>query len=345
MTEYAPSLADIRPDAKEEIPVFDIGPFLAGAPGARETLAAQLRHALENIGFYFIVNHGVPQALIDETFEAAAAFHALPLEAKMKHPFNEHNMGYLPLKGSTTRHSQLNRNNRPNMVESFFVKRDLPEDHPDVVNGVRFRAANRWPPELPGFRGVVTAYADALEKLGKSLLPLYALALDLPADAFQQAFSDPMYTLRLSHYPEQEPQAENQFGLAPHSDTSFMTLLVQNKVQGLSIRLPNGKWIDAPALPGSFLVNGGDLLRRWTNDRFLATPHRVINNSGKERYAIPFFMDCNIDWTMECLPTCQDEDHPPKYAPITYTEYLAWYRNQNYADRDKSASDVTLSAY
>ncbi|WP_158219378.1 MULTISPECIES: isopenicillin N synthase family oxygenase [unclassified Achromobacter] len=344
MTQFAPSLAQIRPDAEEEIPVLDVGPYLAGTPGAREALAAQLRHALENIGFYFIVNHGVPQKLIDDTFDAAVLFHNQPLDAKLQYPFSEHNVGYVPLKGSTTRHSQLNQNNRPNLVESFFIKRDLPKDHPDVVNGVRFRPANPWPRDLPAFRETVVAYADALEALGKSLLPLYALALDLPADAFDTAFSEPMYTLRLSHYPEQPPQEENQFGLAPHSDTSFMTLLVQNKVQGLSIRLPNGNWIDAPALPGSFLVNGGDMLRRWTNDRFLATPHRVINRSGRERYAIPFFMDCKLDWQMVCLPTCEDEAHPPKYEPITYTEYMAWYRNQNYASPDKP-SDVALSAY
>jgi len=344
MTRYAPSLAEIRPDAKEEIPVFDIGPYLAGVPGALETLAEQLRYALENIGFYFIVNHGVPQTLIDATFSAASQFHGQSLEKKMEHPFNEHNIGYVPIGGSTTRHSQLNQNNRPNQVESLFVKRDLPADHPDVVNGVRFRAANHWPVGLPGFRETVVAYADALEKLGKSLLPLYALALDMPANTFDAAFSDPMYTLRLSHYPEQPPRADNQFGLAPHSDTSFMTLLVQNKVQGLSVRLPNGNWIDAPALPGSFLVNGGDLLRRWTNDRFLATPHRVINNSGRERYAIPFFLDCNLNWPMECLPTCQSADNPPKYEPITYSDYLAWYRKQNYAAPQKDG-DVALSAY
>ena len=344
MTQYAPSLAEIRPDAKAEIPVFDIAPYLNGEPGARESLAARLRYALENIGFYFIVNHGVPQALIDATFDATRQFHNRPLERKMEHPFNEHNIGYVPIGGSVTRHSKLNQNNRPNQVESLFVKRDLPVGHPDVVNGVRFRGVNHWPEDLPTFRTTVMAYADALEKLGKSLLPLYALAADMPADAFDEAFSDPMYTLRLSHYPEQQVQAENQFGLAPHSDTSFMTLLVQNKVQGLSVRLPNGEWIDAPALPGSFLVNGGDMLRRWTNDRFLATPHRVINNSGRERYAIPFFMDCNLNWVMKCLPTCQSADNPAKYDPITYSEYMSWYREQNYSSPPKNG-DVALSAY
>jgi isopenicillin N synthase-like dioxygenase len=135
----------------------------------------------------------------------------------------------------------------------------------------------------------------------------------------------------MSHYPQQTVVADNEFGLAPHSDTSFMTMLAQNDIPGLSIRLPNGRWIDAPSMPGSILVNGGDLLRRWTNDRFLATPHRVINRSGQERYAIPFFMDCDYDYRMECLPSCCSEANPPKYPPITYPEYMTWFRDQNYA--------------
>jgi isopenicillin N synthase-like dioxygenase len=343
MQTFAPSLAPIRPEAAEEIPVLDIGPYLAGVAGARETLVRELRHALENIGFYFIVNHGVAQSLIDDAFEAARTFHALPLQTKMALKFNEHNAGYVPMKGGVTRHSKLNANNKPNLNEALFVKRDLPADHPDVIAGVRFRAMNRWPEGVPGVREPIMAYANAMEPLAKSLLPLYALALDLAPDFFEQAFSDPMYTLRLSHYPQQDADEENQFGLAPHSDTSFMTLLVQNKIPGLSIRLPNGHWIDAPALPGSFLVNGGDLLRRWTNDRFLATPHRVINKSGRERYAIPFFLDCNVDYRMQCLPTCQSEANPSKYEPITYSEYLSWYRNQNY-ENPPQEDGVALSA-
>jgi isopenicillin N synthase-like dioxygenase len=341
---FAPSLATIRPDAKEEIPVLDLGPFRAGTPGAKQALALELHHALEEVGFYFIVNHGIEQSLIDAGFEAARMFHDLPLEEKNAHPFTQNNTGYVPLKGSITRHSKLNENNRPNLVEAFFFKRELAADHPDVLAGVRFRGLNSWPKSIPSFREKAVAYATALEGLGKSLLPLYALALDLPENAFDEAFREPMYTLRLSHYPKQDPAQENEFGLAPHSDTSFMTLLAQNRIQGLSIRLPNGKWIDAPAMPGSFLVNGGDLLRRWSNDRLLATPHRVINRSGQERYAIPFFMDCKHDFTMTCLPTCHSADNPPKYDAMTYTEYMGWYRNANYG---KPAQDdsVQLAAY
>ncbi len=126
------------------------------------------------------------------------------------------------------------------------------------------------------------SYSDAMEGLGVNIAAAFLrAALELPPDYFAQAFRMPSYTLRMSHYPRQEAVEDKRFGLAPHTDTSFMTMLAQNEIPGLSIRLPNGRWLDAPALPGSILVNGGDLLRRWTNDRFLATPHRVINRSGQ----------------------------------------------------------------
>lgn len=326
----APALNPIRPDAKEEIPVIDLGPYLAGAPGALECTAGQLRYAMENVGFYFIVNHGVPQQLVDRTFEAAERFHAQALEDKLKLKIDENIVGYLPMQGATVRHSALNKNNKPNLNEAFFINRQLTPEHPDVVAKKPFRVPNRWPENLPGFREDVMAYVAATEQLGRKLMPLYAVALDLPADFFDEAFREPTFALRLSHYPAQEVVQDNEFGLAPHTDTSFMTLLPENKVPGLSVRMANGKWVDAPVMEGSFLVNGGDLLRRWTNDRFMATPHRVLNRSGKERYAIPFFMDCHYDFRMECLPTCQGPANPPRYEPITYPEYKTWYRNRNY---------------
>ena len=331
MNVYAPTLAAIRPDAPETIPVLDLAPLLRGDAGAVATLGAALRDAFENVGFYFIVNHGIPQSLIDATFAAAKRFHDMDLERKMALRMNKNNVGYMPFKGSTTKHSPLNANNQPNLVEAYFTKRDLPPDHPDPQSVLPFRGPNLWPDDLPGFRETVIEYNTAMEHLGLSLLPLYATALDLPPDHFAQAFRQPTFTLRMSHYPRQDVVEDNEFGLAPHTDTSFMTMLAQNDVPGLSIRLPNGRWLDAPSLPGSILVNGGDLLRRWTNDRFLATPHRVINRSGQERYAIPFFMDCDYDWTMQCLPTCHDAANPPRYEPITYPAYMTWFRDLNYA--------------
>jgi isopenicillin N synthase-like dioxygenase len=326
----APTLNPIRLEAKDEIPVIDLGPYLAGAPRSLESTAEQLRYAMENVGFYFIVNHGVPQKLVEQTFQAAERFHAQPLDVKLRLKIDENIVGYLPMQGATVRHSAINANNKPNLNEAFFINRQLTPDHPDVVAKKPFRVLNRWPDSLPGFREDVMAYVNTMEQLGRKLMPLYAVALDLPTNYFDEAFREPTYALRLSHYPAQEVVQDNEFGLAPHTDTSFMTLLPDNKVQGLSVRMPNGKWVDAPALPGSFLVNGGDLLRRWSNNRFMATPHRVVNRSGHERYAIPFFMDCHYDFRMECLSTCKSPDNPSRYEPISYPEYKTWYRNRNY---------------
>ena len=339
MSLAAPVLRNID----EEIPVLDLAPYLAGTPGALERLAGELRHAFEHIGFYFIKGHGVPQALCDQVFAEAARFHARSLDEKMKVKRNQHNVGYLPMKGATTRHSRINPDNKPNLNEAFFVKRDLSLNHPDVIANKRFRCANLWPEDMPGFRETVVAYCDALEALALGLIPIYARALDLPAGHFAQAFSVPQYTLRMSHYPTVEVVEDNEFGIAPHTDTSFMTLLAQNKIPGLSLRTSTGKWTDAPALDGHFLVNGGDMLRRWTNERFLATPHRVINRSGRDRYAIPFFFDCQVDWPIECLPTCVSAERPAKFEPFTYGSYMAWYQDQNYA-RD-SADGVKIQAY
>jgi isopenicillin N synthase-like dioxygenase len=344
MQSLAPSLPPVRADAPEEIPVLDLAAYLAGEPGALQRLGAELRRAFEQIGFYFIVGHGVPQSLVDAAFAEAKRFHDQALEDKLAIQVDETLVGYLPIRGSVTRHSQINPNNKPNVNEAFFARRDIGPDHPDIVAGKPFRALNKWPASLPGFRETVVAYQAAMEKLGKSLLPIYAVALDLPPDHFEAAFADPMYTLRMSHYPQQTDIVDNEFGLAPHTDTSFMTMLAQNRIPGLSIRLPTGRWVDAPAIDGAFLVNGGDLLRRWTNDRFLATPHRVVNRSGKERYAIPFFFDCGAEIEMVCLPTCQEADNPPRYEPITYAAYMAWYRRVNFGQA-KDKSGVSLAAY
>ena len=331
----APTLPPIRAGANEDIPVLDLAAFRAGTPGAKERLGAELRHVFENVGFYYVANHGVPQALIDDVFAAAKRFHDQPLEKKLEIRLNQYNIGYLPMRGGTTRHSALNADNKPNVNEAFFCARDLPLDHADVIAAKPYRCANKWPNDLPGFRETCTAYTAALERLARSLVPLYALALDLPETFFDAAFANPMFKLRLTHYPPQPADANgeavNEFGLAPHTDTSFMTLLAPNAVPGLSIRAPSGRWIEAPAIPGAFLINGGDMLRRWTNDRFLATPHRVLNRSGAERYAIPFFFDCWAEHLMECLPTCTSASVPPKYEPLTYVEYMTWFRNMNYA--------------
>ena len=314
----------------DKIPVIDLAPYLAGAPGALQRAARELRFALTEVGFYFIVNHGVPEPLIRGAFAEAARFHGQSLDRKMDVVIDRHNVGYLPMRGDTLRTSTVQTVTKANLNEAFFVARDLPDDHPDVIVDRRFRGANRWPRDLPGFREAVVAYCDALELLVQKLVRLYAVALELPAVYFDEPFRDFQYKLRMTHYPYQEALPDDEFGIAPHTDTSFLTLLAPNDVPGLSIRTTGGQWIDAPALPGAYVVNGGQLLQRWTNDFFLATPHRAVNRSGGERYALAFFCDSNIDWPIASVPTCVGPDRPPKYPTTYYTDYMVQYQKRTY---------------
>src|SRR5271163_3000291 len=183
-----PDMEECRMADTEIIPVIDLGPYLAGVAGAMERAAAELRFALTEIGFYFIVNHGVPSGLIREGFRQAARFHAQPLERKLEIKLDKHNVGYLPMKGDTLRTSTVATVTKPNLNEALFVARDLPSDHPDVLADRRFRSANRWPSDLPGFREVIVGYCDTMERLAKKLVRLYAHALDLPTEYFDQPF-------------------------------------------------------------------------------------------------------------------------------------------------------------
>jgi isopenicillin N synthase-like dioxygenase len=314
----------------EIIPVIDLGPYLTGAPDAIDLTAKQPQFALTEVGFYFIVNHGVPSAKSDEVFRQVARFHDQTIEKKLEIKLDKHNVGYLPMKGDTLRTSTVETVTKPNLNQALFVARDLPSDHPDVLADRRFRSANRWPCNLPGFREVIVDYCETMERLVQQLVRLYARALGLPAKYFDHAFEEPQYKLRMTHYPHQADPPDDEFGIAPHTDTSFLTLLAPNDVPGLSIRTQSGKWIAAPAVPDAFLVNGGQLLQRWTNDYFLATPHRAINRSGGERYALAFFCDSNIDWPVAAVPTCVGPDKPPKYPTTYYTDYMIRYQQRTY---------------
>ena len=320
------------------IPMLDIAAFLDGEPGALEPLSATLRDALENVGFYSMRGHGISQSLIDQVFAACEHFHAQPLDAKMALRANEHNVGYMPVNGYVSKSSRVEQATQPNLVEAYFVKRDLLPEHPDVVANIRYRCTNQWPePEaLPGFRETIVSYCEAMERLCKRMLPVYAAALELAPNYFDEAFTEPQYALRMSHYPPSESGEADQYGVAPHTDSSFLTMLAPSELPGLAIRAPSGDWIEAPVIPGTFIVNSGDMLRRWTNHRFLSTPHRVINrNANRHRYAIPFFFDATYNYPMACLPTCQGPDNPARYAPITYLDYLLWFTRQYDHVRDQ----------
>ena len=162
------------------IPLIDLGPYLAARPGASTAAAAELDRALRDVGFFVVVNHGIPQALIDDTFAEARRFHTQPMDAKLTLRMNEHNNGYMMLGRYAVWTSDVNANDKPDLNEAFFVKRERGPDDPLVRARRRFAGPNQWPANLPGFREAVLAYTDAVDTLGRKILPLCATALDLP---------------------------------------------------------------------------------------------------------------------------------------------------------------------
>jgi isopenicillin N synthase-like dioxygenase len=312
-----------------EIPLIDVAGHLGGDAASSRAAAAQLRWAVENVGFYYLAGHGVAQSLIDRTYEAAARFHAQPMTKKLALKVNEHNIAYLPISDAPSPQAAA-QGRKPSRNEAYFLRRERTPDDPAVIANRRFHGLNHWPDDLPGFLETTLEYMRTLEALCRRLVPLYALALDLPADFFDACFAVPHMILRMSRYPVIDSEDESVASLVPHTDSGFMTLLPPNRVPGLSILLPNGRWIDAPGIDGAFVVNGGDILHRWTNERFLSTPHRVCNTSGQVRYAIPFFCDPDHDTMIECLPSCRSPDNPAKYPPIRFANYVLWFASKSY---------------
>jgi isopenicillin N synthase-like dioxygenase len=323
--------AEARPPrlAGDTIPVIDFGPCFAGAPGALPRAADELRAALEGVGFLVMVNHGVPQSLIDRAFAEARRFHAQPFARKMALRMNEHNNGYMAMGRYAVWSSDVNANDKPDLNEAFFCKRERGAGDPLRRSGRRFVGPNLWPDDLPGFREAVLAYTDAMDALTRRVLPVCAVALGLPPGALDAAFAESQFSFRLTHYPP-APAESNQFGIAPHTDANFLTFLAQTDVPGLQVRAPSGAWLDVPYLPGSYAVNAGDMMYRWTNGRFKSTPHRALPPVGQHRYAIPFFLGPRIDTVIECLPTCQGPGNLPRFPPITYEAYLTWWYDTNY---------------
>lgn len=331
--------------AAAAIPVIDYGPYFAGEPGALEPLARQVRRACEDIGFFYALNHGVPPDVVDRGFAASRRFHALPLEQKLGLRLNENNIGYLPMNASVQGASTVHKATRPNQNESFFISHDRAADHPDVLAGVPLRGRNQWPDALPELRADMMAYFHALHAMCQRMLPGFATALDMPADFFDPFFANEAHaTLRLLHYPPQPDMSDNAFGAAPHTDNSFMTALARTDVPGLAVRLPSGEWFAPPVIPGTFLINLGNMMRRWSNDRFLSTPHGVINESGADRYSIAYFHSPNPASVIECLPGCVSAANPARYPPALYRDLVREFYRKNYFHQKGHRSEAASLA-
>jgi isopenicillin N synthase-like dioxygenase len=327
-------------DATGRIPLLDIGPYLAGEPGARAALGRAVEKTCRDTGFLVIANHGIDQSLIDGAFAAAAMFFDLPLQRKLELKVGDLNIGYLPYGAQIVRTSKVHVNTQPNLSESFYILNDLSADDPRIVSGDPLYGLNKWPAELPAFKAATLAYINAMRPLAAKMVSAIATSLDLPDEYFVPEFKEPTTTLRLIRYPSHDSAEDNQFGFAPHIDTNFLTLLARSALPGLEVRTTEGEWIRPPHVPNTFVVNTGEMLGRYSNDRYTATPHRVINDNNSLRHAIPFFYGPGLEAIIAPVPTCVSADNPAKYEPLLYADHRRKLNLTNFDHRRKAAAQA-----
>ncbi len=306
----------------DHIPLIDLAGMHENDPTAKARIAVALRKACTEVGFFYITNHGVPEDLIGNVLSQARRLFECPLDQKMgmhvkKSP---HQLGYVasrdenanPLVGTGDLHEAFD-----------FVIEDIKVGSQLWVGDFR-KVGNQWPDDLPGFRAVLTEYALAVKRLARSLFHAFALALELPETYFDALSDTPMALVRVLYYPTQPgPFDETRMGNGAHTDHECFTILRQDDVKALQVRNRSGEWIDAPPIPGSYVVNIGDLMARWTNGAFASTFHRVANLSGRSRYSIPCFIGPNADALIEALPSCIGPGNPAKYPPVRAGEYVS----------------------
>lgn len=308
------------------LPVIDVSALSSADPAKRAAVGEALRAACLDKGFFYCSGHGIPQGLIDAAFAETRALFALPDEEKdrLDKSNSRANRGYETLGGQT-----LEAGAMPDRKEGYYIGVELPESDPRVQEGRFNRGPNIWPSDLAGFQPTMRAYFAALSVLGETLMRGIALSLDLPEDTFKDYCHDPLATLRLLHYPPANPDAPEERGAGAHTDFGGLTILMQDDNGGLQVfDQASESWVHASPIPGTFVCNLGDMIARWTNDRYRSTLHRVMNTSGRERYSIPFFYVGNPDYEVKCIPTCLKPGDTPKYDTTTVEQHLtAMYRN------------------
>ena len=307
------------------VPLVD----LSGAfePGPRRDDAVDIiGRACEDVGFLVITGHGVDDGVVQRIDAASRRFFSLPHEEKLAYVGTTGvYRGFTPSQGSAL---ALSRDDEslPDLCELYTINRF---DDPEVAQraGRRegregFFAPNIWPdPErVPDFKEAFEAYYEVMEGLAVKLMRLMALALDLDERWFDDKVADHITNLTVNHYPALDaPAAPGQFRRGAHSDWGSLTILYHDGGPGLQIKSPEGDWEDVPVVAGSFVVNLGDLMAAWTNDRWVSTLHRVVTPTGDlgDRISIAFFHQPTYDARIECIPTCTSVDDPPRYEPTT----------------------------
>lgn len=295
------------------VPIVDISGLRSSDLAERQRVAAEIGQAASEVGFLYISGSGIDESLFDRMLEATKAFFALPVEEKMRSYIGSSrcHRGYVPVGEEGV------ESGTPDLKEAFDTALDLPADDPDYVAGNPMLGPNTWP-ELPGFATAVTAYYEAVIGVGEQLLWAFAVALGEDPDVFSRHATKTPSQLRLVHYPF-NAEAQDGLGIGAHTDYECFTLL-KPTAPGLEVLNGAGEWIDVPPVPGTFVVNIGDLLELWTNGAFVATSHRV-RKVVEERYSFPLFFNVDYDTEVKPLPQFASADGRTR-PPLRAGEHL-----------------------
>jgi isopenicillin N synthase-like dioxygenase len=291
--------------AFSEIPVIDLSH--ANDPAERADLARQVVSTAEQIGFMYVVGHGISRDILDGVFSMSEKFFDRPEEEKRKIHITKSNAfrGYLGLleKGDT------DPSFKGNNLEAFHCSEEVPSDSSELKGASQLRGPNQWPEAPQDFREIVYSYYHRTYQVGLVLLELLAEGLNQPTDTFTRHYKRSISQLRLLKYAQiDDPNVE--LLARSHCDTGVITILSQDHTGGLQVLNKTGEWIAAPPIPGSYIINIGNTLQYWSGGRFTSTNHRVTNRGGAPRFSVPFFMTPDFDTYVKPLGKEDDLNTP-----------------------------------
>ena len=287
--------------------VVDMEPYREGGKEGRNKVAQEIYDAAHNVGFLYLKNYGMSESLLETAFSVAKSL--FMSDDKTKVPFSPAlNHGYTAMKGEALDPS------KPADLKETFTSRNLA----NVPSGSEY-----WPNSE--FEAFMRIFYERVARIASDVMAAFAIALDLPQGFFDEKHTGLTQTLRLLHYPPVKYVSEGQLGAGAHTDYGTLTVLFQDAEGGLQVQGLDGKWIDAPPIPGTVVINTGDLISRWSNDFFKSTPHRVVPRPAamkNGRLSIAFFSDPDPEVIIETFPKCITSENPQRYHPITAGEHI-----------------------
>lgn len=301
----------------QKLPIIDLSALFYDDSTQRKRIANQLGDAARNSGFFYVKGHGISEKLISDIFETSRQFHTQSRSYKMKYwsGFTTNHRGYVPFE-----ENGFDFPKTINFHEAFDLSFDAPDNHPDYLTNWRMTGPNIWP-DLPGWKNVVQDYYKAVFDLGMLLINTLAEELGVEPETLTRHINYPTSQLRMLRYIENDLPASNDVvGIDAHSDFECFTILLQGG-PGLQVMNADDYWIEAPPIPGCFIVNIGDIFETWSGGQFKSTQHRVVN-TGNERYSFPLFFGLDYHTLVEPLPPFRTPEVLEKYPPIKAGEHL-----------------------